>query len=778
MFGSNPLNSQENNGSILSVDEVKTIKPDEILTPSSIITSEEKSSAIPEAKKLVEQSIISSTTSGSDLPNSFVVSNKGKIFKENKSDLTEEKEEGLDSLKGRFGELGALVIRFHIGQGQRVGLLQQIARDDYATNPVEKPAIGKNQENLFAIDPRASFTRTTTRSLEKYCHYSLGRGKVLNERAQPLVHTNSTELRGEQKLWDIIHSGVWGTGINLEHQLHKQGFLYVVHPKDMTPEEYTSVSKELKEGAFEIITEDAATVIKTTSGKTLNTYNINKLKIDVDSKKTHQKNGVVVTVDKQSAPLGWIIHTKLNKVVEADQTDHLARVIRIAKGGFYELTKEQQELMQAGLLKNNGFGLFTQNQAFNAMQTIFASLEKEFKFDASPLLTQKALDTSYSRVKEMMKDTEIVEDFLTGALITEMVQPLRITQPHSTRTELPRRFTNPYKVTSNNAKAIAFTYDMVTKDGKPILELDQDKPTHSPDPELIDYRVNGDLIDPKLTNPKHIASLLATGILVAEQVIIEQLLRDACKHGDSHPNAVALRKILETCSPTKGLIVYKQLIEMAQKVPQNEQGPILGLQFSYCDPIVAKLRTTLAIASQPTTTQFIKSKCCSRSSDLATVAKDLYDADEKKAAQIIQRIAKDDKVEQGLTNLYFIGETLQELQGISAKDHDSRGINAGIIPVIKKLSSSLTDQPGLKTTATKSTISTESKTDSVTLQAEVESSALQESHKFRGTRQPYMGRQKMPTSSTWSNFFGQRAVSTLEYMYNTGKQWMSKTKSS
>ncbi len=711
-------------------------KSSDLTLKTSISTNESSEIALEEKKSERLPSSISSElaeASGSLLPDSFTLRNVGLQFsedskKEEKSSELDLELSKLDQLKSRFGELGALTIRFNIGQSQRVGLLQQIAREDYATNPVEKPAKGRDQADLFAIDSKASHVRTTTRLLEKFAHHPLGKGKVLNERAQPLIHVNSENLRGELGMWDTMHSGVLGTGINLAFQLKTQGFIYIIHPTGMDEKEHSEVSKELKSGLFEIITTQEGTTVKTHSGHVLETNSISTLKIDIDAKKTYQKNGIVVNSGKTTAPLGWILH-KGGKVVPDDQTDHLIRTIRIAKGGFHGLTKDQQALLQSGLLQNNGFGLFTQNQAFNAMQTIFTSLEKEFSFDSSPLLPQKKLQSIYKEIGKQMMQTDLVEDFLTGALITEMIQSLRVTQPESERTSLPKRFTNSFKVTLNNAKAIAQTYDMKTKEGRSILKMHEDQPSRSPDSTLLDYRVNGDLINPALTNPKHAAALLSTGILVAEQMMLEQLLRDACKHGNNHPNAIALREILQSSSK-EGELIYKQLIDMANRLQKNAKGPILGLQFPACEPIVAKLRSALNFDRPATISSSFISRMGYKQYDLVSAASELYSADEKTATLVLGKMRKDKNLEAGLRNLYLIGEKLQDLKSISARPESSRGINAGILPVIGILAPSLHTELAKRPSAPTFSSSNEP-TDSQSIlrtQADIEASALKEAH--------------------------------------------------
>lgn len=591
----------------------------------------------------------------------FTLRYQGRKFKQDRVANASTKGGGIELLRALFSEIGALVIRYHIGQGQRVGLIQQITDPNYEENPVQKPAHGHDQQDLFSISPDASPVRRDTQKLGEFVHYPLGKGKVLNERAQPLIHTNAHLLRGEQALWDKIHSPVWNVGINLASQLSKQGFMYVCCPNDINQSTYDEISQQLKQQKFEIIEKNGVQVVKLSSGQTLEiAEGIQNLAITMDPqfKDTFQKNGFIISYREDKAPMGWFIHKNNNKMIEQNLAENLIRVIRISKGGFYELPPAEQALLQADLLKNNGFGLFTQNQAFNAMNVIFPILEEQFGFDSSTLMSS-SLKIAYDRVQELFEKTDVAEDFLTGILLTEMVQPLRKTQEESVRSKLPLRFTNPFKVTQNNAKAVAYAFNLKDKEEHMLLQQSPEDEPYTADKDLLDVAINGELRNPKLDHEEHISALLSAAILVSEQMMIEKLLRDAVKYGDDHVNAHALRRILKNDE------VYQQLIKMASELSANEKGPILGLQFSYCDQMVEVLRKAL------------------KHDVLIQAAKDLfakkYDTDHPVAAE-------------ALAGLFEIGEVLQQLEGVSVRDQYSRGINAGLLLVIQKLAPELNMQ--------------------------------------------------------------------------------------
>jgi hypothetical protein len=600
-------------------------------------------------------------------------------------------EVGFARFRSNFSAIGALAIRFPLGHLQRIALLEQIAREDYNLNPTDSLGEGRDQKNLFHVGADASYSRRNTRMLDKFIHYSLGRGKILNERTQRLKNSNSDNISGEQHLWEMMHSSIWSSGLNLSSQLTKQGFCYLSYPADMTQKQYAIVSQELTEGKFVIVQKDSFMSVKTESGCVLSSSPVAQLKIHLDPtyKVTKQDNGFVMEVNGVKASLGWIFHLARNKIVSASYTENLIRVCRIAQGGSHKMTPGESGLLFTGLHKNkNGLAAFSQNQSFNAMLTLYRYLEDEFKFDPSQLITAEGLKhLSYNRIQAAARESEMTDDFLTGLLLTEMVQPLKATLPHSTRRALPFRATYPFTVLQNNAKAIAYAFDVKAKTGEAVLKLDDEKVPVSLDPDLIDSQINGSLCNPSLNNPKHIASLLSAAMLVSEQIILEQLLRDACIHGDSHLNAKALKDILKNNARGNSETLYAELISMARMVPQNKVlGPVLGLQFSYCESIVESIRESLGFSHQRS---FYERMFGANHKGLAEIIEDLYAADETTVAAKLAILRDDANFEKVLLNLFNVAKTMQNLPGTSVRDQHSRGVNAGLIPVIEKLAPSL-----------------------------------------------------------------------------------------
>ncbi|GAB4189161.1 MAG: Dot/Icm T4SS effector Ceg17 [Simkaniaceae bacterium] len=576
-----------------------------------------------------------------------------------------------ERLAKSFSNMGALVIRYQLGQGQRAGLIQQVARQNYEQNPVQKRAKGGDQEDLFEYEWDKTPTCAATQKLEECAHATLGRGKLLNERAQPLVHVNQKKLHGEQYLWDSMHATVWHTGIAFGSQLAKQGFTYISAPKGISPKDHQKITEALEKNEFTIENEEILV-----AGFRLNTFSPSKISLGFDGEFKETTNGMLISEGGkgEAAPMGWMLHKERGKIVPQDMLEDMIRIIRISKGGFFELAPEQQKILQGGLLRNNGFGLFTQNQTFNALYTISQKLEKDFGFDPEKLLGS-SIKTTSKRVHDFFSKPENLEDFLTGALLNEMVQHLRVTQPASTRSELPLRFTNPFIVQHNNIKAIAHAFQIEDSLGNPVFQAEE----ISDDPRLIDCCLNGDLALPSLSLGKHAAAILSSAILVSEQMLLEQLIRESVNANSEEGLTALLEKITGSSGPNVSKAA-KQLFMMASQVKKDENGPILGLQFDYCDPMVSLLRETLHFDKLILLVEHLEKE-------------GIYTEDA--VADFLTKNTEED-VKQPLLNLYRLAGVLQENPKTSAEKEGSKGILAGLAPLIRKISPQMSQELGIQ----------------------------------------------------------------------------------
>ncbi len=567
-----------------------------------------------------------------------------------------------DQLQQGFKNIGAIAIRIQQTQSQRATLLQSITEANYATNPTSKPSEGNNEPDVFSFQTEDSATHRATKKLEMMAHYTLGIGKVLNERTQPQKNKNLLDLGGEEHLWDAIHTPIWSLGLGLPYQLSSQGFLYVCHPNNISAADYQTIASDLEKGLFtKVALMNDKIIIKTHSGFTLNTDTFSAIDISMDPAHqiTKQENGFVVTSEGLPAPIGWALHCgEKDQLVDPLYTEDLLRIIRTAKGGSHKFTQEEYHLLFERHRAKTDDVQFTQNRTLNLLDDVMRALEKQFQFNPLALIGN-SIKTAYKLIQKKTQETDVTEDLLTGHLITEMVQPLMASQPYSERPA--PRFTHSFNVSQNTLKAFAYSFDIKKPDGSLILKTDEN-PITPPDGDLIDVHVHGELQAPDLTNPKHVAALLSTGILVAEQMILEQLIRDAAEYGDEHPNALALRKILSNDD------LYEQIITMANTISQrNKFGFILGVQIPECEEILKLLRNELGF------------------NDLITIADELYQGDKPAS---VSEAAKD----KALLKLYNIGKTLQNLKSTSAMKQGSRGINAGIIPVIGRIAPNLHHQ--------------------------------------------------------------------------------------
>ena len=588
-----------------------------------------------------------------ELIKGFTLKYTGKKFNEESVPVR-----GMETLRTNFSEMGALAIRLQLSLAQFAALIEPVCEENYTENSTEHTAEGRNQLDLFALSTQGSTVSQNIKLLEKCSHYIVGKGKILNERSQPLKYPNTEGLRGGESIWDTIHFSVWQTGINLGSHLSKQGFLYLCHPTGVDAEQYQRITQELGNGEFEIITEHDQKMVRTYSGIVLETSTIpSNAKIDLDPEhlQTYQDNGFVININNQTAPMGWIINENNKKLVKSECAEDVIRLIRISKSGFRRLTEEQGKLLMLGLMQGNEHILHTQNRSFNAMDILLELLETEYGFDPAKLMDHTVIKRVYDQMQKDAKEKDIVEDLLTINLALEMIEPLKVTLAQSPRHPLLKHLTNFYTANQNTLKAIIYAFDLQKKTGTPALYPDHETPL-STDEGLIDVRINGQLAEPDLTNPKNAAALLSIAILVSEQMIVEQLLRDAVQYGEEHPNAKALKAILNDDK------LFMKLRNDASHLPANQAGPLLGLQFPYCEEIVAQLR------------------------------KNLYS---KHLIELIRQLDNDEDINIdentlfALRTLFNVGEIVQQLEITSGIKESSRGINGGLSLIIRELAPSL-----------------------------------------------------------------------------------------
>ncbi|HAT8859837.1 TPA: hypothetical protein JBE16_13095 [Legionella pneumophila subsp. pneumophila] len=569
----------------------------------------------------------------------------------------------LQAFTERFKNIGALVIRFHLGQGQRAGLLQQVSKFNYSENPVERPAQGGDEETLFFKEESANSGRINGDVLEFASHLTLGRSKVLNELAQPLVHVNQKNTYGEQGIWDIIHAPVWNVGRAMKYELNKQGFIYINCPAQLNLKEKEILDRQLRTSGA------PPALVFEEMGLEAVESDISNLDIYLDDKQefTKEPNGLAIAnnkEDKKYAPMGWIIHKKTGEVLPQEVTEDIIRVSAIAEGGFYEKRPTQQKILQSGnLMNSSGLGLFTQNQAFNAMYVIFDYLQR-YQFDPRPLL-DNSLQIAYNRLQSTLeKDPSLIDDFLVGAMQDEMVQHLRVSQPKSIRSVLPVRFTNSFPVTINNLKAIAYAFGIKDKSGQPIFRGFDDNAVLSKSENMIDSQISGALVTPSFNTAAHVAAIVSTAELIAEQMILEQLIPDAFAKKNLKDSALFIL-LAEVLGKEEADKLFTELMDETAKLPTVDDKLIVGAQFAYCKKLVQKLQQGLGLDSMNILLCKLSKPGLSR--------QEVWENLDSRELELLTNV---------LERLFKIGNILQELPLTTAAPEYSRGINAGIAPLI------------------------------------------------------------------------------------------------
>ncbi len=596
-------------------------------------------------------------------------------------DKAKDLDQKVEKFGHRFSNIGGLVMRFQLGQRNRAALIQEIVFQNYAQNPITLPARGKDQEGVFSPDPKAAESTKKTLLLGQYAHATLGRGVVFNERLQPQLNLN-TQRSGEAFLWDIIHKVVWGVGLNYSKQLAAQGFMYISSPPNDDPEKHKAITEALanknytvKDGAVHVLGEVLPMAAPT--GLIIS--------LDPEKKKTTQENGFIISSKNSNKPfsdrpLGWMIHEKKQELVAPDLLEDSIRVIKIGITRFHQLTPVEQKLLMGGRLTGTGETRVSQNALFNGLYAICKEFNKNYDFDPEQLLGNQ-LEEAAKNLSNHLKDPQRLDGFLTGVILTEMTQPLKVSMQTSERSEIPSSFSDRFYSTSNNARALAYAFDFRDSKNREIFIKDSENPI-SDDPDLIDVNVKGKLASPSLSSGKDAGAILSTAILVGEQMFLEQLLRDAIKNNKIED---LLKKI--TGKSKQVPEIANKIKEMAASFQQNENGPIMGLQYPHCEEMISYVREQLGF------NQLIELANLLEQSGMMT--------DEAMKNYVNGPTAPYfwddslDHLEDALMNLYSLGEIIQENEGTSGSIVGSRGINAGLVPLILKLDPELAKKMNL-----------------------------------------------------------------------------------
>lgn len=568
-----------------------------------------------------------------------------------------------------FNNVGALIMRFHFGQSQRSASLTQVVRSNYKDYAIDKVGKGDDQTDFFDVPKGVSNVIKDNLRLHQLSSYPLGEAKILNRLTQAVYERNSM-ICGEQGLFGTIHTAVWQPVLSLPGLLTKNNFVYVPCLPDISPIEYKEISEALKEGDF-LLDEDKTKI--TVKDRTIDLNSLSDIKIQPQLEKglTFQDNELLVTSKKfetEPAPLGWIVHLPSKRSLAQVDTEDLMKLIRLAEGKFHQLTPKQQKILMSGRLEDNERVRVIQNRQLNVMLSIFATLEKDFDFDPTPLMSN-VLKQIAKATRKSIEETNVLDDFLTGIIQTAMIQHLVVTQEKSKRTELPVAFKLGFNAIENNAKALAYAFNMKDGNGMPVLHLDEEECFYQ-DKELPDLGIKGVLLAPSLTDSRHAAALLSTAILVAEQMILEQLLTSLFQKESNEEYVHALQSLLKRCQGKESQEAYENLCLLASKCKKSEDGiPLLGLQYEHCAELITALRSYIG------------------TENLINLASKLGTEEYSTPEKILESmtIPVQTQLMHSLEQLHITCSELQSLPGVSAAKVGSGGAVLGTSLIIAKL---------------------------------------------------------------------------------------------
>lgn len=572
-----------------------------------------------------------------------------------------------------FNNVGALIMRFHFGQSQRSGSLTQVVRSNYQDYALEKVGKGADQTDFFDALQETSDVVRDNLKLHQLSSYPLGEAKILNRLTQAVYERNAM-ISGEQGLFGTIHTAVWQPVLSLPSYLTKNNFVYVPCLSEMSPTDYQEISDALQTGDFSFDEGKTKLIVK---NRTIDLTTLSNIKIQpqLEEGLTFQGNGLLVTSKKTEetpAPLGWIVHLPSKKSLAQVDTEDLFKLIRLAEGKFHQLTSSQQKILMSGRLADNDRVRVIQNRQLNVMLSIFAALEKEFDFDPTSLMNNVLIQVAKA-TRKSIEDTNVLDDFLTGIVQTAMIQHLVVTKERSQRTALPVAFNLGFRTIENNAKSMAYAFNMKDGVGTSVLQHNENECFYQ-DEELPDLGMKGELLAPSLTDSRHCAALLSTAILVAEQMILEQLLTSLFQEESNEEYTRAFKSLLETCQGENSGNAYVDLFQLASKCKKTEKVPLLGLQYEHCSELIVALRSYIG------------------TNTLIHLASQLGTEEYSTPEEILENIPNHAKnvFIKSLKNLHVICSELQELPGISATKAGSRGAVLGTSLVVAKLFPELT----------------------------------------------------------------------------------------
>lgn len=557
-----------------------------------------------------------------------------------------------EKLKTIFGELSALAAGFSLQVRHRTGFLSQVAfrAEEYQAHPIENPNLGGDQSGLLVAPPEETATHHKTMLLFSLARVTAGKGKVFNEIGNPLKEHNKKGLSGEFNFFDIMHAPLWHTGISIASSLNSQGYRYVACPENTTPDEFAHILKELESGHFSYEGNDHIQLHNMDKKLKLSSFSGMEIILDPDSPHASKLSITFKDQKESKQPSGFIIHPD-GGLMKPEHTEALFKAMRTAKGGFYKLNEREIEVLSSGLATENTVesqAFLNQVPTFNAMYPVYEVLERQTGFSAVEP-TRKAVGGMTKRSLKAAENPDLTQDILTGERVTEMMQPLRITQPKSKRPEMPSRFLRSYSLFNNFTKAMVHAFDMRDEDKQPIFEKTKGQDAYDLDPQFETVVMNGKLKDPNLKKSKYTAALISTAILVSEELIVETLARNALSgKPESAENRQVLEKIL-------GADHAARFLDMARGIDIDR----LGVQYKESDPLVDFVRETLDT-----------DKLISFADKIST--KD--------------SLTPDTKTLSALRKLEKVGNILQGFHETSGESQGSRGINAGLSLALDKLS--------------------------------------------------------------------------------------------
>lgn len=426
----------------------------------------------------------------------------------------------------------------------------------------------------------------------------LGSGRYKNHRAQRTEPYGKESEKGLLSAIEVLHGPVMMQGGQLVQNMGNQGYTYIEAPTD--PETYRRMHDQLAAGRFTAEgTDDNARFLRIEGFEepvSLNAITTNKLvpALDMQNAHTFQDNSIAVSYNKgEPKPIGFILSPS-GQLVDPEITHGLMIMDIIRRGHYFEKSEAEQAKLANRFFRYTENTRVSQSMVYNGTMAIIDELAAQHGYEP---LTE--LEASLARIKKQLNDPKLgfLANYLAiGDVASQMCHTLALSEASlgadltAGRVEMPERYVMPYDDERNVYRANAYTFDLRRPDGVLLLDLKPGEKLQVSEDATGDMFsrkasviVPGEMAAPDLSNGRDAAALLATGLIVTEQVLMETMAR-AITEPSNDPVAYLFALLGKEGA-------YEAMVDTARHIPPHR----IGRQFPESQQLLQQLREALEL---------------------------------------------------------------------------------------------------------------------------------------------------------------------------------------